>query len=395
MTNYKEIKNNIKTEVQNELIYDENFSDSDVLRIISDTIERKSHKYFISQDDKHKLRIEIFNSIRKLDVLQTLIDDDSISEIMINGPGSIFIEREGKLYPSSVTFDSEEELNNIIQKIVALANRTVNLSSPIVDARLEDGSRVNVVLAPLSIDGSTVTIRKFPSNPLTAEMLVEKGAINEEIKGFLKYIVKNKFNVLVSGSTGCGKTTFLNILSGYINEDERVITIEDSAELKIRSVKNLVRLETRNANSSGCDEITIRDLIKTALRMRSDRLVIGEVRGEEAIDMLQGMNVGADGSMSTIHANTASDALQRLEIMIMLSKEIPLNAIRRQIASGVDVIVQLGRCSDYSRKLLEIREITGFRDGEVTTSLIYEYVEGEGFIKRNELLNNKKRGRNS
>lgn len=387
MNNYKNIKNEIKSEVQNELITDYDFSDDDVLKIIVQSIERKSHKIFISNEDKKKLRTEIFNSIRKLDVLQSLIDDDSISEIMINGPNNIFIERNGKLYPSGVTFGSEDELNNIIQKIVALANRTVNLSSPIVDARLLDGSRVNVVLSPPSIDGATLTIRKFPNNPLTAEMLIEKGAINSEIEEFLKFIVKNKYNVLVSGSTGCGKTTFLNIMSGYINEDERVITIEDSAELKIRSVKNLVRLETRNANSSGCNEITIRDLIKTALRMRGDRLVIGEVRGEEAIDMLQGMNVGADGSMSTIHANTAADALQRLEVMIMLNKEIPLAAIRRQIASGVDIIIQLGRCSDYSRKLMEIREIIGFENGEIMTKLIYEYVENKGFVKRNELSN--------
>lgn len=387
MNNYKNIKNEIKSEVQNELITDDDFSDDDVLKIIVQSIERKSHKIFISNEDKKKLRTEIFNSIRKLDVLQSLIDDDSISEIMINGPNNIFIERNGKLYSSGVTFGSEDELNNIIQKIVALANRTVNLSSPIVDARLLDGSRVNVVLSPPSIDGATLTIRKFPNNPLTAEMLIEKGAINSEIEEFLKFIVKNKYNVLVSGSTGCGKTTFLNIMSGYINEDERVITIEDSAELKIRSVKNLVRLETRNANSSGCNEITIRDLIKTALRMRGDRLVIGEVRGEEAIDMLQGMNVGADGSMSTIHANTAADALQRLEVMIMLNKEIPLAAIRRQIASGVDIIIQLGRCSDYSRKLLEIREIIGFENGEIMTKLIYEYVENKGFVKRNELSN--------
>lgn len=382
---YIKIKNEIKEKVQNELLIDESFSDDDVLRIVTESIETKSHHVFISLKDKQRLRIEIFNSIRKLDVIQPLIDDDSISEIMINGHDNIFIERNGKLYQSGVCFDSEEELNNIIQKIVALANRTVNLSSPIVDARLEDGSRVNVVLSPLSIDGSTVTIRKFPNSPLTAKSLIEKGSINEEIEAFLKYIVRQKYNVLVSGSTGCGKTTFLNILSGYINEDERVITIEDSAELKIRTVKNLVRLETRNANSSGCNEITIRDLIKTALRMRGDRLVIGEVRGEEAIDMLQGMNVGANGSMSTIHANTAADAIERLEVMIMLNKEIPLTAIRRQIASGVDIIIQLGRCSDYSRKLMEIREITGFKDGEVTTSVIYEYVEGEGFVKRNEL----------
>ncbi len=271
---YIKIKNEIKEKVQNELLIDESFSDEDVLRIVTESIETKSHHVFISLKDKQRLRIEIFNSIRKLDVIQPLIDDDSISEIMINGHDNIFIERNGKLYHSGVCFDSEEELNNIIQKIVALANRTVNLSSPIVDARLEDGSRVNVVLSPLSIDGSTVTIRKFPNSPLTAKSLIEKGSINEEIEAFLKYIVRQKYNVLVSGSTGCGKTTFLNILSGYINEDERVITIEDSAELKIRTVKNLVRLETRNANSSGCNEITIRDLIKTALRMRGDRLIV-------------------------------------------------------------------------------------------------------------------------
>jgi len=350
-------------------------TDEETKRIIIRYVKNSRKTSKLSVEEKKYLCIEIFNSIRGLDVLEEYLKDDSISEIMVNGYKNIFIERKGRLYKSDKVFDSAETLSDIIQKIVALANRTVNMASPIVDARLMDGSRVNVVLDPISLDGPALTIRRFPNVPMGVNELIMAGAVNEEIMEFLKKLVRAKYNILISGGTGSGKTTFLNIISGFIDETERIITIEDSAELKLMGIKNLVRLETRNSNMNSCSEITIRDLIKSALRMRPDRIIVGEVRGEEAIDMLQSMNVGIDGSLSTIHANSGHDALSRLEVMIMLNKDIPLKAIRRQIESGVDIIIQLSRLRDSSRKLISIEEVTGMKDDTIITSVLYRFTE--------------------
>lgn len=382
-----ELKNEIKKVVQNKLISYPVADDATVYALIDSQIFSESRNRVISIEDRVRLRKAVFYSIRGLDVLSELLEDDGITEIMINGHKKIFIEKDGKIEKTDRAFESVAALNDIIQKIVAGANRTVNMSSPIVDARLLDGSRVNVVLEPVSIDGPSLTIRKFSKAPLSINRLIEIGAINRELADFLRKIVVTKHNLIISGGTGSGKTTMLNALSSFIPEDERIITIEDSAELKIQGISNLVRLETRNSNVEGCKEISIRDLIKTALRMRPNRIIVGEVRGEEAIDMLQAFSVGADGSMSTIHANSASDALSRLETLVMLNSEnIPLNALRRQIASSVDIIIQLSRQNDGSRKLVEIREVCDFEDDCIKTSLLYEYKNGK-YIKQNEIRN--------
>lgn len=386
----KNIKNQIKKDVQGKLLLKGMLSDDETLMLIDESVS--CHLESIDQaglrmEDKNSLRNSVFYSIRGLDVLEELILDDSITEIMVNGENNIFYEKNGELINSLKSFDSREILLDIIRKIVSDANRTVNMSSPIVDARLKNGSRVNVVLEPVSLEGPILTIRRFPDKPLNAESLIGMGAVTDEIMDFLRRIVFAGYNILISGSTGSGKTTFLNVLSGYIPKDERIITIEDSAELKISGIKNLVRLETRNANVDGCNEITIRDLIRSALRMRPDRIIVGEVRGIEAIDMLQSFLVGQDGSMSTIHANSAEDALYRLEMLMMINgSEIPLNALRRQIATGVDIIIQLVRLKDKSRKLYEIREVTGYNNGEIETSLLYRYEQGR-FVKHGDIIN--------
>lgn len=383
----KKIKNKIKTEVQNRLVTFESQDNESVFELIDECVQRESHNRFLSIEQRKHLRNEIYYSIKEFDVLSEIMEDDEISEIMVNGPDRIFIEKNGVLSLSDKQFDSMESLSEIIQKIVSYANRTVNLASPIVDARLPDGSRVNVVLPPISLDGPILTVRRFPEMPFTVEKLINVGAVNEEIIDFLKKAVMAKYNILISGGTGTGKSTFLNALSSFIPTDERIITIEDSAELRIQGIDNLVRLETRNSNADGENEITIRDLIKAALRMRPSRVVVGEVRGNEAIDMLQAFSIGMDGSMSTIHANSSVDALLRLETLIMLSSEnIPLNAIRRQIASSVDILIQLSRQRDSSRKLVEIREVSEYCDGVIGTNLLYEFKNGQ-FVKRNELAN--------
>lgn len=352
----------------------------------------------MSLSQKKQIRRELFNAIRRLDVLQDLIEDETVTEIMVNGCSPIFIEKEGRLECTGRSFESKERLQDIIQQIVAGANRTVNMASPIVDARLPDGARVNVVLEPVAIEGPILTIRRFPEIPMSAERLLEMDSISKESLLFLEQLVRAGYNILISGGTGAGKTTFLNILSGFIPKSERIITIEDSAELKIQGIENLVRLEARGGNMEGCKEIAIRDLIRTALRMRPDRIVVGEVRGAEAIDMLQALNVGQDGSLSTIHANSAYDALSRLETMIMLHTEIPLTALRRQIASGIDIIVHLGRLRDKSRRLLEIRELIGLKQNEIDTILLYEFEEQEesnkkvcgSVMKKNQLVHTEK-----
>ncbi len=332
----------------------------------------------LSSRQRAKMSHELFNRIRRLDVLTDLLEDDGITEIMVNGTEEIFVERAGRLERTGVRFESKERLIDIIGRIASDVNRTINLSSPILDARLADGSRVNAVLDPIAINGPILTIRRFTDRPVDAQMLVRTGSISQEALECLSKFVRAGYNILISGCTGSGKTTFLNILSGFIPKDERVITIEDSAELKIMGIRNLVRLETRNKTAAGTCGITIRDLIRTSLRMRPDRIVVGEVRGEEAIDMLQAFNVGQDGSLSTIHANSAADALSRLETMIMLSTNIPQDALRRQIISGVDIIVHLGRLRDKSRHVLEIIEVDKRPQGAIRTRTLFKFTE-DGF----------------
>lgn len=333
-----------------------------------------AREHYISLEDKLRLRSYIFASVRGLDVLQELIDDPGISEIMVNGPDNIFIERKGAITRCETGFDTSEKLDDVVQKIAAGSNRIINEASPIVDARLSDGSRVNIVLPPVSLSGPVITIRKFPLETMTIEKLIGYGSLTAEAADFLEKLVIAGYNIFVSGGTGSGKTTFLNALSNYIPGDQRVITIEDSAELQLRSIPNLVSLEVRNSNVEGRNGITIRDLIKASLRMRPDRIIVGEVRDAACIDMLQALNTGHSG-MSTGHANSASDMLSRMETMTLLGADIPLPAVRRQIASAIDLIIQLGRFRDKSRRVVEITEVSGFADGEVVLNPLFRFVE--------------------
>lgn len=351
--------------------------DEEIYNSIDDLILETGFEYYIRLADRSKLRTELFNSIRRLDILQELLDDDSVTEIMVNGTEGIFIEQNGRLRLWEKRFVSKERLEDIAQQIVAQCNRIVNESVPIVDARLENGARVNIVMPPVALNGPVITIRRFPDQPIRMQQLIRWGTVTEEVTEFLRKLVCAGYNIFISGGTGSGKTTFLNALSDYIPKDERIITIEDNAELQIQGVQNLVRMESRNANAEGEKEITIRDLIKSSLRMRPDRIVIGEVRGSEAIDLLQALNTGHDGSLSTGHANSPADMLARLETMILMGMEIPLAAVRRQIASGIDLIIHLGRIRDRSRKVLQILEVLGYDSGsgEIRTQLLYEYEE--------------------
>ncbi len=350
-------------------------SDEEMQELIDDMLVRESREVPMTLAERGQLRRELFDAVRKLDILQELVDDPHITEIMINGPDSVFIEQEGRLLQSEMKFESREKLQNVIQQIVADCNRVVNEASPIVDARLQNGARVNVVLSPVALNGPIVTIRRFPERPIMMRDLIAYGSITEEVCEWLSRLVRAKYNIFISGGTGSGKTTFLNALSYYVPKEERIITIEDSAELQILDIPNLVRMETRNANVEGCKEITIRDLIKTSLRMRPDRIIVGEVRGGEAFDMMQCLNTGHDGSMCTGHANSAKDMLSRLENMILMGMEIPLTAIRQQIASGIDIIVHLGRLRDKSRKVLEITEVLGLEDDEIRLNPLYRFEE--------------------
>ncbi|NLU32058.1 MAG: CpaF family protein [Clostridiaceae bacterium] len=320
----------------------------------------------------------VFNQMRRLDVIEPFINDREVTEIMINGPDRIFIEKNGEVQKTDVRFESRERLEDIIQVIVGKVNRSVNEAEPIVDARLEDGSRVNVVLPPVALNGPIVTIRKFPDKPMTIDDLIRFGSITEEAAEFLDKLVKSKYNIFICGGTGSGKTSFLNALSGLIPPDERIVTIEDSAELQLSSIENLVRLETRNANTEGKGEIKMKSLIKTSLRMRPERIIVGEVRGEEALDMLQAMNTGHDGSMSTGHANSTRDMLSRLETMVLTAAPLPLDAIRKQIASALDIIIFLSRLRDHSRRTMEISEVLDYKNGviELNPLFLFEY-EGE------------------
>lgn len=370
-----EIKNLIRERVQEKLDFRRDFSDAEVSEIIDEVILNSNEMTLMSLPQRRQIHKEIFDAIRRLDVLQRFVDDPAVTEIMINGMDNIFIERNGKISEIEDRFSSMEKLRDVIQQIVSGCNRVVNEMTPIVDARLSNGSRVNIVLPPVALNGPIITIRRFPDKPINMDSLIDKGSISAEAAELLINMVKAKYNIFISGGTGSGKTTFLNALSGYISDDERVITIEDSAELQLQGIKNLVRLETRNSNMEGCSEISIRDLIKSSLRMRPDRIVVGEVRGAEAIDMLQCLNTGHDGSMSTGHANSAKDMLARLENMVLMGVELPLAAIKQQIASGLDIIVHLGRLRDKSRKVLEISEVVGYEDGEIIMHALYKFEE--------------------
>lgn len=372
---FKELKERVLAEVD----LTRELSDEEICLLIEKYVEDYSHIHALTLKERELLEKALFYSMRKFDAIQELLEDPAVTEIMVNGAEHIFYEKEGRLMESKSRFSSKEKLNDVIQQMAGNNNRMVNEASPIVDTRLPDGSRVNIVLEPVSIDGSAISIRKFPEKPILMENLIRMGTVSEEAAGFLKLLVESGYNIFVSGGTGSGKTTFLNALSQYIPREERIITIEDSAELQLVDKPNLVRLETRNANTEGVEPITIRDLIRTALRMRPERIIVGECRGAEALDMLQAMNTGHDGSLSTGHANSCRDMLSRMETMVLMGMELPLSAIRSQIASGIDILVHLGRLRDKSRKVLHIAEIAGMEHGEIKLHELFRFVEeGEG-----------------
>ena len=371
--------------IKSELLYEKVMLRMDMTRetgeeelqeIIRSVLEETETEEFVPLSEKIRISRELFNAFRRLDILQDLIEDESVTEIMVNGTKNIFYEKGGRLYRTDRRFLSEDRLNDVIQQIVGDTNRYVNESSPIVDARLKDGSRVNVVLKPVAVNGPIMTIRKFPAEAITMERLVQMGSLTKEAAEFIRRLVESKYNIFVSGGTGAGKTTFLNAMSDYIPKGERIITIEDNAELQIQGVDNLVSLEARGANLEGEGAVTIRDLIRSALRMRPDRIIVGEVRGEETVDMISSaMLNGHSGSMSTGHANNPSDMLHRLETMMMMGIDLPLTAIQRQISSALDIIIHLGRLRDKSRRVLQIDEVLGCSDGRILTGTLYEFRE--------------------
>lgn len=394
--------------IKSELLYEKVMLRLDMTRetgeeelqeIILAVIEEAAEEEFLPLSEKIRISRELFNAFRRLDILQDLIEDDSITEIMVNGTENIFYEKGGRLYHTDRHFISEERLCDVIQQIVGETNRYVNESSPVVDARLRDGSRVNVVLKPVAVNGPIMTIRKFPSEAITMEQLIRMGSLTREAAEFIRRLVEAKYNIFVSGGTGAGKTTFLNAMSDYIPKEERIITIEDNAELQIQGVDNLVRLEARGANLEGEGAVTIRDLIRSALRMRPDRIIVGEVRGEETVDMISSaMLNGHSGSMSTGHANNPADMLHRLETMMMMGIDLPLQAIQRQIASALDIIIHLGRLRDKSRRVLKVEEVLDCRDGRIRTETLYEFreegmkdekIEGS-LVKAGEIKNREK-----
>lgn len=396
-----ELKEKLKNRLLSGIDITRDLSDEELNEIIIEMVVQEYSDKHISLKEKMQISKELFNSIRGLDILDELLLDDDITEIMINDYQNIFVEKRGKLYKYERGFSSREKLEDVIQMIVAKANKRVNEATPIVDTRLPDGSRVNVVLNPIAITGPVVTIRKFLKDAMTVRDLIALGSITQEAADFLKTLVVNGYNIFISGGTGSGKTTFLNVLSNFIPEDERIITIEDSAELKIHGIDNLVGLECRQANVEGENEITIRDLIRTSLRMRPSRIVVGEVRGEETLDMLQAMNTGHDGSLSTGHGNSTTDMLTRLETMVLMAADMPLSAIKNQIASALDIMVHLGRMKDGSRKVLEITEVLNVENGVIKLNplFIYESVNtqkgkkaGRLIRTENELINKSKGG---
>lgn len=375
----------IRHKVYQNLDVGHDITDDELYQVIDRCIYEASREKIISIRQKEELRSRLYNSIKKLDILQELLDDDEITEIMVNGTECIFYEKQGRIKKWDRQFESEEKLADIAQRIAAMSNRMVNEASPIVDTRLNDGSRVNIVLPPVAIDGPVITIRKFYDTPLTIERLIELGSITPEAACFLEKLVKSRYNIFISGGTGSGKTTFLNVLSDYIPSDERVITIEDSAELQLHNISNMVRLEARMANAEGGNAVSIRDLIKSSLRMRPDRIVVGEVRGAEALDMLQAMNTGHDGSLSTGHGNSPKDMLTRLETMVLMGMSMPVDAIRTQIASAIDIIVHLARHRDKSRKVVQIAEVGNYQNGEIELTPLFKYVE-KGETKDGRIL---------
>lgn len=379
MTSYSsktsEKKQRIRERVLDEIPAGSEISDDMLRQLIEKIIEEEASKEYMRLEQKRMYRHSIFNSIRKMDVLQDILEDEEITEIMVNGPEHIFVEKDGALSETGMRFERPSRLEDIAQQIASAGNRIVNESNPILDARLKDGSRVNIVLPPVAIEGPVITIRKFPKEAMTMEKLIAVGAVTEEVRDFLEKLVRAKYNIFISGGTGAGKTTFLNVLSNFIPRRERVITIEDSAELQIRNIDNLVRLEARGANVEGKNEVTIRDLVKSALRMRPDRIIVGEIRDSAAIDLLAAMNTGHDGSLSTGHANSPADMLNRLEMLVLMGLDIPLAAIRKQIASALDIIVHLGRLRDKSRRVLEVSEIGDVEDGQISVYPIFSFQE--------------------
>ena len=370
-----------------------NIEDEELEERVEELVAQRIGNQYCPIKQRVSIVQQVYSSIRGFGLLDSIINDDTITEVMINGPDNVFIERNGRLSKLDKKFESQRRLEDVIQRIVGLAGREVNQANPICDTRLPDGSRVNVVLPPIALCGPTLTIRKFSKTPMTIEKLIEYGSLTREIADKLEILVRAKYNIFISGGTGSGKTTFLNALSNYIPKDERVITIEDSAELQITGIENLVSLETRNANASGAGQITIRDLIKSSLRMRPERIVVGEVRGGEVLDMLQAMNTGHDGSLSTGHANSTEDMLSRLETMVLQGASgLPLEAIRQQIASAVDIIIHLSRLRDKSRKTMEITEVVGYENGKIILNPLYVFEEDEkstlgkvsGCLKRTE-----------
>ena len=379
---------NIKQEIKKELLIDleeKQMSDSHLYHEIDSTL---LHRRDIGLKEKLYLRSAVFDSFRRLDLLSELLDDKNVTEIMINSPKEIFVEKKGKMERWNRSFQSDEQLYDLIQQIVSRINRAVNTKSPIVDARLEDGSRVHVVLPPIALKGPTVTIRKFPE-PITMQKLIQLGSLTEEAAAFLESLVQASYNIFISGGTNSGKTTFLNALSQYIPKAERIITIEDSAELQIQGVNNLVSLETRNANAEGEGAVTISDLIKASLRMSPNRIIVGEVRGKECLDMLNAMNTGHDGSISTGHGNTAHDMLRRMETMVLQGAELPLSSIRNMIASAIEIMVHLGRSKDHKRRVMEISEVIGVENGEIQLKKLYQY-NGEVLEKLSDLSREEK-----
>lgn len=381
----------IRHELMEELEQGKEWSDEEILEKIDELVLVHTRRTGMSVREKETLRKEIFYSVRKLDILQELLDDDSVTEIMVNGYRNIFLEREGKRMRWDKTFVSKEKLEDVIQQIAGKCNRVINENSPIVDARLENGARVNAVVYPVALNGPILTIRRFPDRPITMDWLIEKKSITAEAAEFLRKMVAAGYSILIGGGTSSGKTTFLNALSNYIPHDERLITIEDSAELQIQGIDNLVRLESKPANMEGNREINIRDLIRTALRMAPNRIVVGEIRGAEAVDLLQAWNTGHSGSLGTAHANSTRDMISRVETMVLMGMQIPLEAIRRQIASGIDMMVHLGRLPDRSRRVLEIAEVLGYENGEVRMQTLYEWNREKGCLcKVNELFHREK-----
>ncbi len=368
-------KEHIRKRVMSEIDLSRELSDEEVGCLIDRCILEETAGIHVPVKEKVRLKTELFNSLRRLDILTEYLEDEDISEIMINGYRDIFLERRGRLERAERVFESEEKLLSVIQQIVAGCNRRINEANPIVDARLRDGSRVNIVMQPVSLMGPVVTVRRFPDKQFDMEKLISLGTIDRPVADILGLLVRAGYNMFISGGTGSGKTTFLNALSGFIPRDERVITIEDSAELQIRGIENLVRLEARPANVEGNHAVSIRDLIKTSLRMRPDRIIVGEVRDQAAIDMLAAMNTGHDGSLSTGHANSCEDMLKRLETMVLMGLDIPLAAVKQQIASAVDIIIHLTRMRDKSRKVLKICEVVGMKDGDIETNTLFEFHE--------------------